>query len=592
MNPASSVRFWISIALCLFFTTTSVAATPKARSGKNSTVPKNLPTTFEGAVDHLIKNLKKDDVRYLKSYPKCDLISFHFGWGMGIRNDLGLWRDGSPLLQSCALRAGKPSIHPDEASGLLIHGVWDKLHEDILPTDFDTVSPANYFREIDKTLRLAKSTGNVGYLASLPLWMYQVSRLSLFSGGDTARSRRLSQEAHELARRNDSLSPLAILYMTFHGGQGVLELLDSQFVSKEPPIELPSFTKEGDLKENFLLQPDSQLAIPPKTIVYFWRTLSRREFAAKCFGSFYNKTFQNADEYERWSRLRRTNPLVRWAWKDDVSQEDLLELSSDPRRFLEVVLLTNRFFYEPGPDQFPLDARPNDAMAALVRFMGLEDSVFQDLPYDKRLRASIFRLDSAAMAREAKAVHAMVAVANRLSVEELLRMLDWKAAAEYNRTSRTEDLQPYKILGHTLLAAQTARIVGHPDKKRTFDLCLRYWKEEFLTWRQQDFLTELLFQIDPQRAREVFLPEFRPPPVEGSFSRNAILAAMIRQDFAANRQFLKTWFWKTYNRNTDYHPNETQAMLRALESQEGEAKELLKEITSDRRYRRHSPKLD
>lgn len=592
MSPASSVRFWISIALCLFFTTTSVAATPKARSGKNSTVPKNLPTTFEGAVDHLIKNLKKEDVRYLKSYPKCDLISFHFGWGMGIRNHLGLWRGNDSLLNSCARRARKDSIDPDDASFLLIRGIWDKLHEDILLADFDTVSPANYFREIDRTLRLAKSTGNVGYLASLPGWMYQVSRLSFFQNADSARSVQLAEETRKQARQNDSLSPLAILYMTFHGGEGLTEILDSQFLSKHPPLEIPSYTQEGALKENFLLQPDSLLPVPPKTIVYFWQTLSRREFAAKCFGSFYNKPFKDADDFQKWHQLRRTNLLVHWAWKEEVSQTDFHKLSLDPRRLLEVILLTNRFFYEPGPDKFPLDPRPNDAMAALVRFTDLEDSVFQAPPYDKRLRASFYRTDSANKAREAKAVHAMVAVANRLSMEEIFQMLDRKATEEYDSTLRTDDLQPYKILGHTLLASQSERILRHPDKKRTFDLCHRYWKEEFLSFPVLDYLTELLFQIDPQRARTVFAEEFQSFPAEGSFTRNAILSAMIRQDFAANRQFLKTWFWKTYNKNTDYHPNETQAILQALESQGGEAKELLKELTSDRRYRRNPPKRD
>lgn len=592
MKPARILRLRTPIALCLLFAAASVAATSTASPGKRTNALKGLPTTFEGAVEHLVKNLKKEDAGYLKSYPKCDLISFHMGWGMGIRNHLGLWQGNDSLLNSCARRAHKDSIDPDGASFLLIHGVWDKLHEDILLTDFDTVSAANYFREIDKTLRLAKSTGNVGYLASLPRWMYQVSRLSFFPRTDSVRSAQLAEEARKQTRQNDSLSPLAILYMTFHGGKGIKEILDSQFLSNSQPIEIPSFTQEGTLKSNFLLQPDSLLPAPPKTIVYFWQSLSRREFAAKCFGSFYNKPFKDADDFQKWSQLRRTNRLLRWAWKENVASGDFQELSSDPRKFLEVLLLTDRFFRQPMMGEFPFTPSDNQATNAFVRFMGYEDSAFHDLPYDKRLRESDFPPDSATLARQAKAAHAMVALANRLSTGEIFQILDRKATEEYDSTLRTDDLQPYKILGHTLLASQTERILRHPDKKRTFDLCYRYWKEEFLSFPVLDYLTEFLFQIDPQRARVLFAEEFKSTPTDGSFTRNAILSAMIRQDLSSNRDFLKKWFWKTYNKNSHYHPNETHAILQALESQDGEAKELLKELTSDRRYRRNPPRGD
>ncbi|MBK8802165.1 MAG: hypothetical protein IPN71_08955 [Fibrobacteres bacterium] len=67
----------------------------------------------------------------------------------------------------------------------------------------------------------------------------------------------------------------------------------------------------------------------------------------------------------------------------------------------------------------------------------------------------------------------------------------------------------------------------------------------------QEYVTELLFRIDPQRARALFLEEFKSPPTEGSFTRNAI--------------------------------------LQALEEQDGSAKELLREFTSDRRYRKDPP---
>ncbi|HNY31157.1 MAG TPA: hypothetical protein PKO15_09750 [Fibrobacteria bacterium] len=585
MFPTAPLRFraLLGVSLCV----ATWAAPPKDRASP----PRNPPTTFEAAVDQLVRNLKKEDADYLKSYPRCDLISFHMGWGMGIRNQLGLWRGNDSLLDACARRAGREAIHPDDASFLLIRGVWNKLHEDLATTDFDTVAPADYFREIDRTLRLAKSTGNVGYLASLPGWMYQVSRLSLLEGTDSARFARLMEEARKKARQDDSLSPLAILYLTFQGGNGIEGILDSQLSSKSPPVEIPSYADEGALEENHLLQPDSLLPVPPRTTVYFWRTLPRREFAAQCLGSLHGKRFRNADDYEDWSRQRRTNPFLRWAWKENVAEADFRELSSDPRRLLEILLLTKRFF-RMDMDEFPLVPRDDEATEAFVRSMGMSDSVFQGSPYDPHLPEPDFRPDSATRLRRLRVEHAMAAVANRLDTGDLLGMLGREASESYERTSRTEDLLPYRVLGHVLLATQTGRIVRHPDKKRTFDLCHRYWKEEFLTFPAQDFAAELLFRIDPVRARDRFAEEFRSTPREGSFVRTGILQAMIRQDFAANRAFLRRWFWKTYGKYTDYHPNDTRIILQTLASEQGTPQELLRELTADARYRRHPPKED
>ncbi|MBK8802166.1 MAG: hypothetical protein IPN71_08960 [Fibrobacteres bacterium] len=324
---------------------------------------------------------------------------------MGIRNQLGLWNGNESLLKSCAGHAHKDSIHPDEASSLLIRGVWDNLHEDLSLTDFDTVSPANYFHEIDRTLRLAKSTKNTRYLASLPGWMYHVRRLSFFPHTDSARPGQLMEEARNQASHNGHRSHLALLYLTSHSldRKMIKNLLDSQLLSNNPPIELPSYTQEGARTANFLLQPDSMLQVPPEAIVYFWQTLSRREFAAECFGSLYDKPFKNADDYQKWSQLRRANRLVHWAWKEDVVSDDFQELSSDPRKLLEALLLTDRFFRQPMLGEFPFTPSNTRSTAAFVHFMNYDDSAFHDLPYDKRLRESDFRSDSATMAWNAKA---------------------------------------------------------------------------------------------------------------------------------------------------------------------------------------------
>ena len=50
-----------------------------------------------------------------------DLIKFHHGWGMGIRNDFGLWRGNDELFKATGAE------DPDGASMAIILAVWEEL---------------------------------------------------------------------------------------------------------------------------------------------------------------------------------------------------------------------------------------------------------------------------------------------------------------------------------------------------------------------------------------------------------------------------------------------------------------------------------
>ena len=54
--------------------------------------------------------------------PKQELFQFHHGLGRKIRNHYQLWQDKALLAE-----IGKE--HPDDASGVIIKAVWDKLRE-------------------------------------------------------------------------------------------------------------------------------------------------------------------------------------------------------------------------------------------------------------------------------------------------------------------------------------------------------------------------------------------------------------------------------------------------------------------------------
>jgi hypothetical protein len=97
----------------------------------------NAPRSLEDAVRRLIDELSEADRQRLRDTAERDLIQFHHGWGMGIRN---CWIYGSPepspqqdhtadpdvggnqaLLDSCG------TWSPDEASMIIIRAVWHEL---------------------------------------------------------------------------------------------------------------------------------------------------------------------------------------------------------------------------------------------------------------------------------------------------------------------------------------------------------------------------------------------------------------------------------------------------------------------------------
>jgi HJR/Mrr/RecB family endonuclease len=101
---------------------------------------RSLPRTLDEAVNFLIARLSTEDKATVRSTPEGDLIRFHLGWGMGIRNGLKLWGENKALLKSCesvasahksygnqAIILSGSSIHPDTASGIIIHSVWHAL---------------------------------------------------------------------------------------------------------------------------------------------------------------------------------------------------------------------------------------------------------------------------------------------------------------------------------------------------------------------------------------------------------------------------------------------------------------------------------
>jgi hypothetical protein len=68
--------------------------------------------------------MPEEDKVTLVRMSERQLRSFHFDWGMGIRNSFGLWGQNVALLNDC----GK-DIHPDDCSDIIMKRVWSDLFD-------------------------------------------------------------------------------------------------------------------------------------------------------------------------------------------------------------------------------------------------------------------------------------------------------------------------------------------------------------------------------------------------------------------------------------------------------------------------------
>jgi hypothetical protein len=81
------------------------------------------PKTVDEAVTSILADMKDADRTRIRDTKKEDLISFHHGWGTGIRDEFGLWRGNTNLMTACH------ADHPDDASMVIIEAVWQKLQK-------------------------------------------------------------------------------------------------------------------------------------------------------------------------------------------------------------------------------------------------------------------------------------------------------------------------------------------------------------------------------------------------------------------------------------------------------------------------------
>ena len=85
---------------------------------------KYQPSTVDQAVDYVLAVLSDEDKQTIRAMPEHEVgANLHFGLGMWIRNNLGLWHGNEGLV------AMSGSLHPDDASSVIVKALWRRLQD-------------------------------------------------------------------------------------------------------------------------------------------------------------------------------------------------------------------------------------------------------------------------------------------------------------------------------------------------------------------------------------------------------------------------------------------------------------------------------
>lgn len=87
--------------------------------------PRSWPSSVDGAVTAAMAVIEDAELKSIAYLGKEDLASMHFGLGLWIRNNFGLWGGNWRLMSDCG------ESHPDSCSGVIIDRLWNRLRSEL-----------------------------------------------------------------------------------------------------------------------------------------------------------------------------------------------------------------------------------------------------------------------------------------------------------------------------------------------------------------------------------------------------------------------------------------------------------------------------
>ncbi|HWO08242.1 MAG TPA: DUF6794 domain-containing protein, partial [Polyangiaceae bacterium] len=86
------------------------------------------PVTCDEAAALAVSKMGPELEQRVRSLEKDQLIILHDSWGMGIRNEFGLWEGNKALLASCSTGSADVPPEPDPVARVIMSRAWEMLH--------------------------------------------------------------------------------------------------------------------------------------------------------------------------------------------------------------------------------------------------------------------------------------------------------------------------------------------------------------------------------------------------------------------------------------------------------------------------------
>ena len=551
----------------------------------------DFPKTLDEAVNRTINGLSDENKLYIRSVPKSYLIIFHRGWGRGIRNAYGLWQNNYQLLESCAKKAGKKSIHPDSASSIIINNVWEKLNSSLNVPDFENLPPDNYFKTIHNHLYKAINSQNNNILASLPQWVYRYGKLN------KEKYHKYEKTALRLLKNKRDESYLALLFLTsYYRRDSIVPILEKQInqTKKLHPIFFishPSISQRQLIFKSKIVNTKTNTESYQKPVRYNWHNLSLSDIALTCLGCVYEAEFKTVQSYKDWVQLLESNIYLEWNFKDNIKEDELEHYIDNPINLLKIILLTKKFFrYDKGNTGMPewpvREAR--DAFEYLNSKLNISKTEFQKRPYPDSLYGDFkYTIENQEYRKyQLLSLNIISMLADKANIENIIFAIRIESLKDYNTHYKTDHLNDYRQFVATLLVLQRERIIKYGEKDVLWGILEYNWiGVERLSWPLKYFITEMMFEVDPEKANRYFMKYFPENPLKGRYIRNGILNAMIKQQFDRYEDFIINWYWKIQNKDFNSHPHEREVILKRLQRTSVKTKAVYDRIINDKRYK-------
>ncbi len=563
MNPKIYTSFLLSFILYL-----SLANVCFSQNSPQKVV-RNYPSTYQEAINKVISILDNETKTSIRDTPKFN-VGRQFAYVIH-ENNLIDYKNNN-FLKSCAKSIGKPYIHFEDVTSVILNGVWDKLNSDLELFDFENTDAAIYFKSIEKTIKKANKNKRLGYFSSLPEWLFQQEYHYNIDNAST------SIYAKELAFSKKPNFYLGILYLLAHSNpytQEIKDLLNTLCNNKSDSLKILNYNYKDSISTS-----NNENNI--KVVNYSFDKISYQDFALKCYSIIYNKNFNSSQEYDNFLSYCNTNYLAKWKFSKTLTTDDYKKLILQPRKLLEILTLTQEYYYKNSGntelfETGTLKAKP------LIEFLEFTDSISTEAPYLHRELSEYYHNNNKI---NNKSINALKLIADKLTMEEMFDIINPNSTKDYNNTIKTDDFLDYKYLVGFVIVTQQERLLMYPHKDKVYDLINYLIAHDFISWPVEYFLTDLLVQINAEKAVQNLKSYFNNNPTEGSFTRIAILKSIIEYDFERNSTFIEEWYWQVQGKNFNYHPIEYQLILELLKEKDESTIKLYNKIINDQKFKK------